>query len=35
MRPEVFEGYAREAGFGRVEILPIEADLWRFYRLHA
>lgn len=34
MRPEVFEGYAREAGFDRVEILPIEADLWRFYRLH-
>jgi 2-polyprenyl-3-methyl-5-hydroxy-6-metoxy-1,4-benzoquinol methylase len=35
MRPSVFEGYAREAGFGRVEILPIEHDLWRFYRLHA
>jgi SAM-dependent methyltransferase len=34
MRPSVFEGYAREAGFDRVEILPIEADLWRFYRLH-
>jgi SAM-dependent methyltransferase len=34
MRPSVFEGYATEAGFGRVEILPIEADLWRFYRLH-
>jgi SAM-dependent methyltransferase len=34
MRPSVFEGYAKEAGFDRVEILPIEADLWRFYRLH-
>lgn len=34
MRPAVFEGYAREAGFERVEILPIGADLWRFYRLH-
>jgi SAM-dependent methyltransferase len=35
MRPSVFEGYAREAGFERVEILPIENDLWRFYRLRA
>lgn len=34
MRPSVFEGYAQEAGFDRVEVLPIEADLWRFYRLH-
>jgi hypothetical protein len=34
MRPAVFECYAREAGFERVEILPIDADLWRFYRLH-
>jgi len=34
MRPAVFEGYAKEAGFDRVEILPIEADLWRFYRLY-
>ena len=34
MRPSIFEGYAKEAGFDRVEILPIEADLWRFYRLH-
>lgn len=34
MRPAVFEGYAKEAGFDRVEILPIDADLWRFYRLH-
>jgi SAM-dependent methyltransferase len=34
MRPSTFEGYAREAGYERVEILPIEADFWRFYRLH-
>jgi 2-polyprenyl-3-methyl-5-hydroxy-6-metoxy-1,4-benzoquinol methylase len=34
MRPSVLEGYARDAGFGRVEILPIDAGLWRFYRLH-
>ena len=33
MRPSVFEGYARAAGFREVEVLPIEDDLWRFYRL--
>ncbi len=33
MRPETLEAYAREAGFEAVEILPIENDLWRFYRL--
>jgi hypothetical protein len=25
--------YAREAGFADAEILPIENDFWRFYRL--
>ena len=33
MRPETLEAYAREAGFEALEILPIENDLWRFYRL--
>jgi 2-polyprenyl-3-methyl-5-hydroxy-6-metoxy-1,4-benzoquinol methylase len=33
MRPETLERYAREAGFARVEILPIEHFEWRFYRL--
>lgn len=33
MRPSVFEGYANEAGFGDVEILPIDGGFWRFYRL--
>nr|MCW2728020.1 class SAM-dependent methyltransferase [Aeromicrobium sp.] len=33
MRPSVLRGYAREAGFTDVEVLPIEHDLWRFYRL--
>jgi 2-polyprenyl-3-methyl-5-hydroxy-6-metoxy-1,4-benzoquinol methylase len=32
MRPETFRQYAREAGFRDVEILPIEHDLFRFYR---
>jgi hypothetical protein len=33
MRPSVFEGYAKEAGFRGVEILPIDGGFWRFYRL--
>lgn len=32
-RPETMRRYAREAGFAGAEILPIENDLWRFYRL--
>ena len=34
MRPSIVDGYAREAGVGRTEILPIDGGLWRFYRLH-
>lgn len=35
MRRGTLEGYAREAGFGRVEVLPIEDfGFFRFYRLH-
>jgi 2-polyprenyl-3-methyl-5-hydroxy-6-metoxy-1,4-benzoquinol methylase len=33
MRPETLRRYAAEAGFRTVEILPIEHDLFRFYRL--
>lgn len=33
MRPSTFRGYAGRAGFAGVEILPIEHDLFRFYRL--
>jgi len=33
MRPETLRRYAAEAGFHSVEILPIENDFWRFYRL--
>ncbi|MFN0071152.1 MAG: SAM-dependent methyltransferase [Chloroflexota bacterium] len=32
MRPETMKRYALEAGFRDVEILPIEHDLFRFYR---
>lgn len=33
MRPDTLRRYAREAGFGEVEVLPIEHDFFRFYRL--
>jgi hypothetical protein len=33
LRPDTLRRYAREAGFRDVEILPIETDVWRFYRL--
>ena len=33
MRPATLRGYAVEAGFGTVEVVPIEHDTWRFYRL--
>jgi 2-polyprenyl-3-methyl-5-hydroxy-6-metoxy-1,4-benzoquinol methylase len=33
MRESTFRRYAEDAGFGSVEVLPIEHDFWRFYRL--
>lgn len=33
MRTTTLEGYASEAGFASVEVLPIEHDMFRFYRL--
>jgi SAM-dependent methyltransferase len=33
MRPDTLRAYARDAGFAEVEVLPIENDFWRFYRL--
>jgi 2-polyprenyl-3-methyl-5-hydroxy-6-metoxy-1,4-benzoquinol methylase len=33
MRASTLERYAREAGFAEVEVLPIENEFWRFYRL--
>jgi 2-polyprenyl-3-methyl-5-hydroxy-6-metoxy-1,4-benzoquinol methylase len=33
MRTDTLRRYATEAGFGAVEVLPIEHDLFRFYRL--
>ena len=34
MRPETLRRYATEAGFAEVEVLPIEHEVFRFYRLH-
>ncbi|CAM3849510.1 class I SAM-dependent methyltransferase [Smaragdicoccus niigatensis] len=33
IRPSTVRKYAQEAGFSQVDILPIEHDFWRFYRL--
>lgn len=33
MRPDTLRQYAKDAGFHTMEILPIENDSWRFYRL--
>jgi hypothetical protein len=33
MRSDTLRKYAAEAGFGEVEILPIEHFFFRFYRL--
>jgi SAM-dependent methyltransferase len=33
MRADTVQGYAAEAGFAGFEVLPIESDFYRFYRL--
>ncbi|MBA4179290.1 MAG: SAM-dependent methyltransferase [Anaerolinea sp.] len=33
MRPSTLRGYARDAGFADIEILPLEHDMFCFYRL--
>jgi ubiquinone/menaquinone biosynthesis C-methylase UbiE len=35
MRSSTLREYARAAGFSDVEVLPIEHDFWRFYRLRS
>lgn len=35
MRPGTLREYALAAGDASVEILPIENELFRFYRLHS
>jgi hypothetical protein len=33
IRPDTVRAYAAEARFGHVEVLPIDHEFWRFYRL--
>jgi hypothetical protein len=33
MRADTLRRYAEEAGFQQVEVLPVEHDFFRFYRL--
>ena len=33
IRPDTVRAYATDAGFDCVDVLPIEHDFWRFYRL--
>ena len=33
IRPDTVRAYTAEARFRRVDLLPIEHDFWRFYRL--
>jgi hypothetical protein len=33
MRAATLRRYAEEAGFSGVEVLPLETETWRFYRL--
>ncbi len=35
MRPDTWRQYANVAGFASVAVLPVEHDLWRFYRLRS
>jgi hypothetical protein len=35
MRTDTLRQYASEAGFSRVEVLPVEHDFFRLYRLYA
>ena len=35
MRADTLRRYAREAGFGQVDLLPIEHDFFRFYQLRS
>jgi 2-polyprenyl-3-methyl-5-hydroxy-6-metoxy-1,4-benzoquinol methylase len=35
MRSATLRAYAEDAGFSSIEILPIDNDFWRFYRLRA
>ena len=33
LRAGTVRAYATDAGFGQVDVLPIDHEFWRFYRL--
>ena len=33
MRPDTLRAYAQEAGFSQSEVIPIDHEMWRFYKL--
>jgi hypothetical protein len=33
MTPSTFKKYAKEAGFSKIDILPVDHFIWQFYRL--
>ena len=33
MTPSTFKGYAKEAGFSKIDVLPIDHFIWKFYML--
>jgi hypothetical protein len=33
MRESTLRRYAMDAGFGRIDVLPVENDFWRLYLL--
>jgi hypothetical protein len=33
MTPSTFKNYAKEAGFSKIDILPVDHLIWQFYRL--
>jgi len=35
MRQDMFRGYAAQAGFQRVDVVPVDCDNFYFYRLPA
>ena len=33
MTPSTFKKYAKEAGFSKIDVLPVKHFIWEFYRL--
>jgi ubiquinone/menaquinone biosynthesis C-methylase UbiE len=35
MSPSIFKNYAKEAGFSKIDVLPVKHFIWEFYRLES